>query len=183
MKDGKKQKVAKQPAEAGQDVDEEWDDDVWAEWYKFKYGDDGDAAADGSAEAANPTKRTVAVKAAGSKPAGKKPAARAKAKGKAPAAKAKAKGKAKSKAKGKSKAAKRKAPDTDDDEEGEDENEASPGNDADDGDGELGVKTFARRYRPSREGPAARWDALKEAFINVIRPKTDTPSKHEARTF
>ena len=41
-------------------------------------------------------------------------------------------------------------------------------------------KTFARRYRPQRDFPGARWDAMKSAFQSIILPKIDgAPGVHE----
>ena len=39
--------------------------------------------------------------------------------------------------------------------------------------------TFARRYQPAREFPAARWRALREAFNHHVRPLCSAPSSFE----
>ena len=42
-------------------------------------------------------------------------------------------------------------------------------------------KCFARRYRPSTLMGALKFDALRKAFQEVIRPKLTYATKHEAR--
>ena len=44
---------------------------------------------------------------------------------------------------------------------------------------EVPLKSFARRVRPATAFPKKRWEAIRAAFNQVIRPQLDRPSKHE----
>ena len=92
-------------------------------------------------------------------------------KGKKPKpAKAKAKAKARAKAKASDKAKRKQEPD---------DGEVAPAKPAAKA-GKAEVKTFARRYRPSRDFFAVRWDCLRAAFQATIQPKIETaPGYHE----
>ena len=99
--------------------------------------------------------------------------------------KAKAKAKAKTKGKaGKNAATKAKRKSTsagnEADDGGEDAVPVSKTSRTEDATGNKGPKTFARRYRPQREVPGVRWDAMKAAFQSIIQPKIPTaPGTYE----
>ena len=46
-----------------------------------------------------------------------------------------------------------------------------------------GSVTFARRYKPSSSFGAAKWDAIRNAFVAEIKPLLNKLSEHEARFF
>ncbi|CAE7891387.1 ANK3 [Symbiodinium necroappetens] len=157
---------------------EEWEQ--WLDWEGEEMDEDGDWDGDQWAPAAEPEKPAAPKRASKKRKAeasleddvepepSKKAVAKAKAKAKAsPKAKSKAKAKASAKKGAKASA---KAPEPEPEEE-----------DGDDDD-EPKVVTFARRYRAgSRKMAMARFDAIRNAFMTIVRPKikSNCPSSFE----
>ncbi|CAE7428191.1 ANK3 [Symbiodinium microadriaticum] len=154
---------------------EEWEQ--WLDWEGEEMDDDGDWAAEPE-EPAAPKRASKKRKAEASledddEPEPSKKAVRGKAKAKA---KAKASPKAKSKAKAKASAkkgakasAKAPEPEPEEEEDGDDDDEPK-------------VVTFARRYRAgSRKMAMAKFDAIRNAFMTIVRPKIKSkcPSSFE----
>ena len=144
----------------------QFEDDEWAEWCLFKgwvSDDNGNHDDQQMEDGLEPQTCTSAKKRKADKP---QPA-----KKKAAAAKAAKTKKARAK-KTKAKANAKKNPSA---------GSGSGGKKHECGDDAAGPASFARRNRPTREFAGMRWDAIKAAFLQHIRPLIDTPTHHEAR--